>query len=218
MSAVIHDCGFPSVFTKKMSLCLRKCKTRSLEKIVIRAVIFGVLGGSISTEMISANVQECLCDDSAEEKDAALSNEYEKSSGESNGEGGENGGARRMDKDSERRKRMYDLKRSGNVRRIFQRAEYDWNQVNENEKLVEAQRSVKRISKECVMKYLSFIFSREHRQLMTHGKMRIKTQDGDPFIFPKRFRTRIKRAIGRAYLEKKEGRSQVEKMSRRSVM
>lgn len=132
----------------------------SLDKRLIRAVIFGDLGGSMEREMISADVQECkpvLSDYYTEEDNVAFCHEDENSTGESSGEGGENGEARRTTKDSKRRKRMNDLKRSVNVRWILQRDENDLNQLNNYVKLVDVQRRVKRKAKECVMECLSFI-------------------------------------------------------------
>lgn len=205
MGAVHDDCVFPSLFTKRLSGCLKKFKQRSPEKRLIRAVTYCAIKGELPTEIISGDVQKSTVyrlEESGDEDEPTSSEEDDEdySSDDSSREGEQSSSAGNENKRSESRKRMNGMKWSGNVRRIMKRAPNDRHQLVDDGKLVRAQHRVKIVSKECIMEFLSFNFNRKHRQLMAHGTKRIKTQDGDTFIFPRICRTKSKRAVAREYV------------------
>lgn len=106
--------------------------------------------GELATEMISGDEQksnECRRGESGDGDEPESSNADDRSDeSSSNGQQSGSGGTENMG--SESRKRMSGMKWLGNVRRIVERAENDWHQLVDDGKLVQAQRRVKRVTKE----------------------------------------------------------------------
>lgn len=135
--AVVGELGSPSKDKETLSECLSRCRKGSVEKRLLRSIIMGSIGGAEGRKMIAADVVSPLKDGNHEEEGSELES-FEEEDGTTTTQQQQQQQLvppPANETVEERVKRVGDLNerlRSGNVRRMIQRAQNDWIHFQEN--------------------------------------------------------------------------------------